>query len=330
MKTKHRTLILFIFTITFFLTSGCNRLKTNWPEHKRLEKDLFISSQIDAKTLVELNEKYPDFFSVFCSEIISIGSHNSAQTSTYLEQFTGDPVINRVFKMVDSIYADFNSYSRTIQNGLGRYNKILDRNDTIQLITFISGFNQSFVSLPGILGISLDNFMGSETEYYQQLAIPNYLRQTMNPEDLSVNAVRAWIMSEFSKTDDNSTLLDNMVYQGKILYLLSESLPGIDEHKIFNYSSEQMKWCKSHESTMWEYLLEHELLFSADRALINRMTNDAPFVREFSQDSPGKAGCWLGFRIVQSFMKKTKFSPSELLNCKDARKILADSRYRPG
>lgn len=329
-KLKYKRVLISVLVVATILLSGCNKLKTTSPELKRFEKDLFISGQIDSQKINDLTENYPDFFSVFCSEIISIGPYNSPQTSILLEQFVSDPVISRVYYMVDSIFEDINSITKSISAGLENFNKLNNRNDTIQLITFISGFNQSFVSLPGVLGISLDNFMGAETEYYKQLAIPTYLRQMMSPEHLSVNAVRAWIMSEFSETNSISTLLDNMIYQGKILYLLSESLPRAKKHEIMNYSPEQMEWCNEYESTMWEYLVEHELLYSADRILISRMTKDAPFVREFSQDSPGKAGSWLGFKIVEAFMKKTKIHPSELVSIKDSRRILADSRYRPG
>jgi len=330
MKIHYLSRITCSLAIASFFLSGCNNFNTNNLETKRFEKELFSYSEINSEESDILLEKYPDFFPVFCSDIITVGPHKSPRTLESLSQFIKDPVILRIYNMVDSIFEDFNSSSKEIKAGLEKYNKLMERSDTIQVLTFISGFNQSFVSLPGILGISLDNFMGSETDFYKQLAIPSYQRLTMNPENISINAVRAWIMSEFNDTQHISTLLDNMIQEGKILYLLSESMSRSDEHEIFNYSGEQLKWCEEYESTMWEYLIENELLYSADRVLISRMTKDAPFVREFSQNSPGKAGSWLGFRIVNSFMKKTRLSALELIEITDARRILADSRYRPG
>ena len=81
---------------------------------------------------------------------------------------------------------------------------------------------------------------------------------------------------------------------------------------------------------MWEYIIENKLLYSPDRILISRMTKEAPFVREFGQESPGRAGSWLGYKIVKAYMKKTNDSPLELINIKDSKEILSNSRYRPG
>jgi antitoxin component HigA of HigAB toxin-antitoxin module len=329
MKINKQTLPLLIIVTVIILFAGCRALDTKNTEIKRFEKDLFTLELNSPEKIRELKENYPDFFPVFCSEIISIGPANSPQIHEILAQFVKDPVITQIYEMTDSVYPDLNNYENEIHVGLNNFNKMLDISDTIQLISYISGFNQSFVSIPGILGISLDNFLGAETEYYKHLAIPQYLRQSMDPEHLSVNAVRAWILSEVREDPEMKTLLDHMIYEGKILYLLKESLPKEKEYNIFNYSQEQLEWCLQYEANMWEYIIEKELLYSPDRILISRITREAPFVREFGQESPGRAGSWLGFRIVSSYMKKTGQSASELINTIDSRKILSESRYRP-
>ena len=55
---------------------------------------------------------------------------------------------------------------------------------------------------------------------------------------------------------------------------------------------------------MWQYLIEKDLLFSTDQLTIRKLTGEAPFTSYFTNESPGRAAVWIGFRIVESYMVK--------------------------
>ena len=58
--------------------------------------------------------------------------------------------------------------------------------------------------------------------------------------------------------------------------------------------------------------------------------NDGPFTAEITQDSPGRLGLWVGWRIVESYMRNNKgVTLHELINENDAQKILEQSFYKP-
>ncbi len=320
-----------IALVILILLSGCKNQAR--PDHKinRFDQDLFsLTLAKDHGDLNSLKAKYPLFFPLFCSEIIGIGPDTASGAAEFINQFLTDPVILSVKETTDSVYPDLHDIAENIHMGIDRFGDITSRNDTVKLIFYISGFNQSFVSLPGILAVGLDNYLGSDAIYYQNLAIPKYIRKTMDPEFIVVDAVRAWIMSEIEPSGMINTLLDHMIHEGKILYLLNESFPTKEMNKVFRYSREQLEWCEENERSMWEFIIENELLYSSDRLLISRLTKEAPFIREFGPESPGRAGSWLGFRIVQRFMQKTSISASELIKIEDTKTILSESRYRPG
>ena len=73
---------------------------------------------------------------------------------------------------------------------------------------------------------------------------------------------------------------------------------------IFGFTTDQMKFCRNNESQMWQYLIENNLLFSTDQFIIRKLTGEAPFTQYFSNESPGRAAVWLGFRIVESYMMR--------------------------
>ena len=71
-------------------------------------------------------------------------------------------------------------------------------------------------------------------------------------------------------------------------------------------------------------------LFKTESLVISSYLNDGPFTLEVSQDSPGRLGIWLGWRIVESFMEHNEnVSLQELMAEPDAQKILEESYYKP-
>jgi hypothetical protein len=81
---------------------------------------------------------------------------------------------------------------------------------------------------------------------------------------------------------------------------------------------------------MWTYLIENDLLFSTDNMIIRKLTGEAPFTSYFSNESPGQAAIWLGFRIVESYMKKNReVKLEDLMNNADIQAILDGAKYNP-
>jgi hypothetical protein len=81
---------------------------------------------------------------------------------------------------------------------------------------------------------------------------------------------------------------------------------------------------------MWQYLIEHNLLFSSDQFIIRKLIGEAPFTSYFTNESPGRASVWLGFRIVESYMMKNReISLDSLMKNTDIQGILEKARYSP-
>ena len=58
--------------------------------------------------------------------------------------------------------------------------------------------------------------------------------------------------------------------------------------------------------------------------------NDAPFTAPVSQDSPGRLGTWLGWQIVDSYMKKNQnIGLKNLMDENNYQKILEESGFKP-
>jgi hypothetical protein len=90
-----------------------------------------------------------------------------------------------------------------------------------------------------------------------------------------------------------------------------------------------MDFCSNNEKQMWTYLIEEKLLFITDHFRINQFIEESPFTKDFSTDSPGKAAVWIGYRIIESYVKKNNISIGQLSHENDFQYMLNESRYNP-
>jgi hypothetical protein len=81
---------------------------------------------------------------------------------------------------------------------------------------------------------------------------------------------------------------------------------------------------------MWQFLVEHNLLFSSEQLTKRKLTGEAPFTSYFSKESPGRAAVWLGFRIIESYMmNNNNTSLADIMKDTDIQGILEKARYNP-
>ncbi len=296
------------------------------------ERDIFNVDLGRLKdTIPYLRLKYGEFFDLFSYKIIRIGSPEDPNYSNFLLTFLTDYNINRVKKRVDSVFKDFDAIEgEKIKNMFKYYIYYFPELKVPQVITYISGFNQSIVTTDTILGISLDKYLGGQCEFYNMLGLPRYLRIRMSPEYIVTDCAKAWAITQFSETDSSDhTLLSTIIDEGKIIYFAKMLLPDEPDTLIFGLTSQDIEWCKKYEAQMWEYLVEKKHLFSSDFQLIKRYIDPAPFTKDFGQKSPGRAVVWIGYNIVKNYADNTKAHLPKIMFATHAQEILKKSRYKP-
>jgi len=107
-------------------------------------------------------------------------------------------------------------------------------------------------------------------------------------------------------------------------------LPELNDTILFGFTADQMKFCRNNERQMWQYLIEYDLLFSTDQFVKRKLTGDAPFTSYFTNESPGMAAIWIGFRIVESSMMNNRdMTLDDLMGAKDIQGLLEKAKYDP-
>ncbi len=183
------------------------------------------------------------------------------------------------------------------------------RKDIPAVFTCITGFNNSIITGDSVIGIGLDRYLGRDCKYYPRLEIYKYIAARMNHYNIVPDCIYGWGATEWdfdAMKYPADNVMTEMIHEGKLKYFEKCMLPELNDTILFGFTADQMKFCRNNESQMWQYLIENDLLFSTDQFTIRKLTGEAPFTSYFTNESPGRAAVWLGFRIVESYMMKNR------------------------
>lgn len=334
-----KNLVYLILVVTILIGVSCrknpHKVKLSGNEKEveivKFGDEFFAAGYADTSAIVALRNKYPDFFDLFTYRVIQIGGLGEELFFEGVKQFQTDTMILSIRKSEEQEFSDFSEIESGLRNAFKYYQFHFPSYELPVIYTYISGFNQSVVTADKIVGISLDKYLGREYEFYQHLnSTPSYKILNMHKGKIASDVVYAWGVTEFDDSEKTNNLLDNMIYQGKIMYFVDALLPDEHDSIKIGYTEKQLEWCKMNEAKMWTTLIENKMLYSTNRMDIVRYINPAPSTSGFPLESPGRAGVWIGWQIVRQYMKKhPETTLEQLMKNSDFQKILNDSKYFP-
>jgi hypothetical protein len=300
-------------------------------EIQRFEKELF-SLNIDSisKYIPLLKSKYREFFDIYNYKIIQLGGADDPKYPGLLKGFLTDYYMNLNYQKVIEVFPDLKWLEDELDGAFRNYRTNFPDATVPHVYTCISGWNQSVFTTDTLLGIALDKYLGRNCEFYEKLGIAKYMRNSLDKAYISSDCIRSWGYAEFEFNDSSGSVLTTMLYEGKILYFVKSLLPDKNDTLVFGYTPAQLKWCENNINRMWSYLTEHKMLFSTDYMMLRKLFFTAPFTVYFTNESPGRSAVWLGYKIIESYMKtNSKITLQQLMEDGDYQKILRTSNFQP-
>jgi hypothetical protein len=300
---------------------------------KRLDKDMFEANHEDIPALIPvLKQNYDGFLQLF-SNVINAGNVDSVSFGYYLSLFCTDRLNNEVYDSVIKTFPNLTSLEEKLSKAFRYYKYYFPDKAVPQIYSCMSGFNSSIIIGDSVLAIGLDRYLGANCGFYPRLGIYKYLSDRMTPQNIIFDCVYSWISSEWDFEDigyKTHNVLTEIIHYGKLKYFEKCMLPTEKDELIFGFSPDQMKFCRNNESQMWTYLLEHDLLFSTDQFVIRKLIGESPFTSYFTNESPGKAAGWIGFRIIESYMMKNPtVTLTDLMQETNIQDIIGKAKYAP-
>jgi hypothetical protein len=336
---KLKSLIYLPFIGLIFIFNSCNkssRFEIDTTKERievkihRFDKDFISLDTANMKSgLNQLFKKYSEFLPVFTNEILDTTATDTAAIQHLFYKFLTDTTFAQTNKKTLETFANITDIEQQISDAYTYIHHYFPEVKLPEIYFYVSGFNRSVMMNNKFIGIGTDFYLGSDFYAYKGLTY-EYLVKNMRRECLATDLVSATLFRMFLMNSSQNRLLDNMLFRGKVLYLMSVFMPNEKPENIIGYSPEQLKWCLTNEKQIWGAIIDQKHLFSTDMLLIKKYMNDAPFTATISQESPGRLGTWIGLQIVQSYMNKNhNVSLRDLMKESDYQKMLENSGYRP-
>lgn len=311
-----------IFVLIFLFGSCNNRDKIE----KEIEKipinveikrfDKAFSEATPAK-LAELKNEFPLFFPKQFPDSVWVAKMNDTlQIELETEVLRAFPNDGKLEDVLEPLFQHIKYYFPTFETPL------------VVAATSDVDYQNKVILADSMLVIGLDNYLGSDHRFYE--GIDKYVAKEMNASQIGPDVAEVYGRKYVSPPKERS-LLGQMIYYGKKLYLADLWLPDTPDSEKIGYTPNEFTWAQENEIYMWRYFVEKELLYSTDPKLGSRFINPAPFSKfylEIDNESPGMVGRYLGWQIVKSYMENNNTSVQELM-ITDADEIFKNSKYKP-
>jgi hypothetical protein len=318
--------------MTVLFLSECDFSEGKIIPIKRFERALFAldtnNVQIGADSLAK---QYPIMLPLFTNNLIHDQTNPSETPLQALNSFLRAPQIRALNDSVQKAFPDLSWLEKDLGPLFGNYQRNFPAKPTPEVVTFISEYaTDVFTAGDSLCGIGLDMFLGEYYPGYNPEIFPAFIRRQFKPEYIPVRLAKALAQNLLPPPPAERRLLDLMLHNGKLLYIIDLLLPETPDSMKMGYTQVQMEGCFANEKEVWARILDQNLLYSADYTKIRKLIEPSPNAPAVFQEAPGEIGNWVGWQIIKAYKKRnSNASIQDILNFKDAQKFLEQSKYKP-
>lgn len=303
---------------------------------KRMEKELYpVKQPFDSNSVHRIRNTYGDFFDIWLFRLAGIlppyqDHAPDAVIADNLNQYLHDKYISEVYASCSSEFSDLSAVEKDLSDVFKRYKHAFPGKFVPQFITYVSPFTSNVTATDSALGLGLHFYLGSDYKYYPTLGLPRYMIRRFRQEYMLPDLIHGWLDSEFISDTVQLNCLNQMIYQGKLLYATEVLSPGTPDTLLTGYSTDQLKWVRNNELNVWTFLIEQKLLYATSPKEYIKFINDGNGTTGFPESAPAKLGVYIGWQIVRSFMEQNPdLNLADLMRINDGQLILTKSGYKP-
>jgi len=326
---KRIVLFLAATIIAFLLAVYLNQPQRIELKINRFEQELF---SINQENVIEKSNKWDQelgsFNQVFATQIMRANQLDEMYYNELLA-FTQNKDMREAYDSTILLFSDFSDVISSLELAFGQFSVDFPSYPIPEITTFFGGFNYGVITYDDDIGIGLENFLGKNSKYYKYLGNPEYLRNQKQKKFILSNVMEAWFNNYFQQYIGGRDFLSQIIYKGKMMYFLDKMLFDVSLEDKFRFTDEQMTWVQKNEMSIWEHFIYEELLFSNKESDFRSYIDYGPIAKGMPKEAPARVGYFIGYRMVQEYMKNNKISIEELMYLNDSRQFLRRSKYQP-
>ncbi|MFN8337674.1 MAG: hypothetical protein U0T36_01525 [Saprospiraceae bacterium] len=307
----------------------------NWVRTEQAIFDIQSKDQLSKTT-----STHPDFYDIYFKNILPIyqGTNEDSLFTSFIA-FSKDSLVQDTRKKVDAQYKNLGDVEQQTKNMYQYLQYYFPEKKSIpNLYTFVSDFGyQIFIfqdddKKDGI-AIGLDMFLHPKVDYKmidpKNTNFSDYITRSWNKDHI-VKKIADLHVNDIIGEAPGHRMLDQMIHNGKGLYLLKRLMPEAQDSIIHEYSADQMKWCRENELEMWSFFLDKKLFYESNPSKIAKYIYPSPQSPDMPAAAPGRTANYVGYQIVKAYMDRfPNTSIQDLLQLKDSQLFLEQSKYKP-
>lgn len=326
-----------LFTLSFITSCESNRFDVDISGKdikftaERFDRDFTkFKNENYSEVNAYLKNKYPTFHPLYLTNIMALGHPKDPATEKQINLFLNNSDIASLYDSVLNAFPEIDYIEQDLKKAFTYYHYWFPEKHIPKVVTFMGAFNYTVAVSDSVLGIGLENYLGQDFSLYKEVGLPLYKIKKMEPEYLVYDAMRGWLLSEFSDPDKQDFLLASILEFGKALYLMDAMFPNRPDYLKIGFQEKELQWCLENEHHIWQSMMNSDMLFSRDKNALKKYTGEAPFTPGMPEESPGRVGNWVGWQIIKSFAKNNPdMTPQQIIELTDYKSILSKSKYKP-
>ncbi len=330
------------FTVSLLLLLlACNN-KKNIPDVSniqvpfttlRFEKDFFaIDTNHIETSLNSLQKQYGEFLNDFLYNILALPPMPDSVVAN-VKLFLHDYYPR--YQAAQQQFASFSEEEKKIKKGLQFVKYYFPKyNVPNQAITFVGpleGYGNVLTSSGFAIGLQLymgKDFADYHSEYLSNI-YPLYQSRRFDRAYIPVGCMTNIINEIYPPKSGSRTLIEQMVEEGKRMYVLDLVLPETADTLKTGYTGKQLQGSYDNEASIWNFFIQNNLLYITDPVQTRDYTNDAPRTEALGPASPGNIGLFVGWQIVKKWMSAHEQTTPEQLLATPPKQIFEEAKYKP-
>ena len=200
-----------------------------------------------------------------------------------------------------------------------------------KIVTVLTGLEGDLYVSDSLIIVGLDYFLGPEAKYrpyMHEYMLRRYQQNFIVPSVMLLFGIN----DRFNKTSvQDKTVLADMIAYGKAYYFAKHMMPCAPDSIFIAYTDEEINGSRKNEGLIWYRFVEDQVLYQTSHQVKQKFIDERPKTIEVGEKCPGRIGTWVGWQIVNAFMKRNPDTTlPELMVLPDADKLFKDSKYKPG
>lgn len=328
-----KILLTIALSVTMFSCNGQSAISADYsqvaPIHiHRFDKDLFRLIDTNDSTLqTQIRQDYRGMLDILGKGVLNQQTPDASGFFDKLVTYYSEPTLKGLYRDAIVRYDVITDIEQTLGSSFAFLQANLPGMQIPVVYMHVSGLNQNVLTGDSLLSLSIDKYMGDNYPLYQDFFY-DFQKQKMQRPSIVPDYLTGWLMSEYPFAGKENVLLERMLYEGKIKYLISCALPESNPAELMGYTEAAYNWCKENEEFIWKAIIERKHLYTPDQMTTSKYFENAPSLF-LDNEAPGNLGSWIGWQIIDKYMKENAITPEALMQNKNAQEILAASKYKP-